>query len=770
MGVVIYSSNSNLPGLNFEAPPSIRDLEFVFDRVFAGEQRTRLQLLMGQYRDEGPAYGIVDQRNPASAASSDSTRPLVVRPNAGNPLTADVLPGIAVTKSGNVVVLTEPLFGLDVAQDQSVVLVEYSVTDDEATNVVTDYNTVEAVRRVVSDPTALVRVVSLSDYNDPSIFSAQRLNDVVVLAVVIRDDDEELTIDMSNAVNRYVRPWFSAIDQEHRSWVGTGAEEVPHRLSYNDLGGGDLTLYQQALQHGVVLSRDMDVPGCPGKLCSELVDHARVYTDDNSGTVTGVPSQRYVRLTSYPTRILGARGNTLSGQNVVPDTSVTAQSLAVELIPGTNILKLGRRSNINEGYDTAYGFTVYYTSSDAVRPPALPYEIMLVAGDVIQFGSPDSTREGYVTGGKIYSELPATTYAVGTNGPIPKNYRLWLDASRQFVQGPQIVVCGKLLAAPLGVGIAIQNPEFPMYGPARIRAALWNAGTGSTMTVRVELSGKNTSGEVITETLVFSGTSGSPNPIAWNQNVGADGEPTNAFQISTNVFAKLDTWKIKQAPIAAGSDAVIQLWAEIGPTVTPAIDDAMPVCSFIWNGQSVVRIRDERQITRRLEPTQDVSFAQMVMMGHASGTYANPLAAESFKDPVLQDNVLSRRDRHSGSLRTCAHDVLLTGFNPDGTHPGREWYYSRSIMLPTTGTSETISMVLFGELPLSSQSNEFGDDALVEYQVAESSTPTVFGAWTAMPKVNSNPRRRSLSVSSTKFKIRFRIAGRGLSGYSITIT
>src|SRR5690242_1724276 len=127
MAIAFLTANSKLPGLNWETGPGPRDLEYLLDTVFADEQRQRLQLAMAMYRVAGPAYGVVDEANPRSA-SAGSGRPLVVQPNAGNPLSIDILPGIAVTKAGNIIVISESLFGIllaTTAQDTpNVVLLE----------------------------------------------------------------------------------------------------------------------------------------------------------------------------------------------------------------------------------------------------------------------------------------------------------------------------------------------------------------------------------------------------------------------------------------------------------------------------------------------------------------------------------------------------------------------------------------------------------------------------------------------------------------------
>lgn len=813
MAIAFVVPNSKMPGLNFEAPPDLRSLEFLFDQVFSAEQLNRMQLLMGHYRTAGASYGVVDQKNPNSAGVGD---PLCVTQNSTN-LTVDVAPGVAVTKSGNVIVVTDPVLGLTLAStaittnaaanvsvplpeqfqgNENVVLLEYGVVDDPTTNRVTEGNTVVAMRRVnepAVDPTLpiqslpggsdlnkpqIIKIVTIQDFLDLTKFTPQRLNEVVVLAIVKVVSNSSppptttLSIDQSNAINTYVRPWFSPVDQAHREFVGTGSDLVPHKLSFNDLSAAALTLYMQLEQYGIIISRDRNVPGCAGKLCSELVDSTRILTDTDRSVTGDVNTRKYVRLNSYPERIIGIRANKIVSGDVVEDKSLTAVSVAAELIPNTNVLALGMQGS-NSEVVPANGFTVYYTAADCLRPPALPHDIMLVANDIIQFQQPNANEE-FVTGGKVYNVLPTSQYPVGTNGPIPKNYRLWLDASKQFVQGPQIVSCAKLINDATGVGTASQQPQFPMYGPARIRAALWNAPLGtSSLDVRVELSGTDESGASVVETLIFSWDSSiaKPQAVAWDQSgsLPASGEFPTVFQVSDTVFETLTGWQITQQT-SAGPNALIQLWADIEPTTTPALDDALPICLFNWNGQSVARIRDIRPVTRDLRALR-ASKTDFVPSSLIYNNTSVQLGAESFKDPVMQDNILSKRDRHSRNLNTVMSDEALLPFNSDGTHPGREWYYSQAIIVPSGRTN--VWMQLFGDEPTSFDrsaslfGSPFLDQMIVEYQTT--TTSQVVSAWTATTAYNSfEPRiRQTAALPGGYYKIRFRVAGRHLSGFTL---
>ncbi len=810
-------SGQRLPGLNFDAPPGPRDLEFQFDDVFADEQRRRLQALIGQYRATGAAYGILDESDPATA-SAGAGRPLTVQPNAVQPLYIDVTPGVAVTRAGNIIEVPDLIQGVPLAVPltanrdiQCVVLLEYLTVDDADTNVVTAYGTVEATRRVVGDVfdstsldfTAsnlddlqnasqnLLKVVTLQTFVDGSKFTPERLNNVVVLGLVkvILDPEDVntdiLSVDMTNTVAiqnaQQIRPWFSAVDQEHRAWVGTGSTSVPHQLGLNDLSQGDLTLYQQMLQHGIVISRDMDVPGCPGKLCTEFVDQTRVFTDSD-GSVTGTVNRKYVKLASFPNRLLAVRANKLEGSDSVVDTSVGAHVLSAEIVPGTNVLALGLVGLVHESFNATIGFTVYYTDSDASRPPALPNEIGRVANGLVQFYPPAST-ELIVAGGKAFEGLPNTSVSLQNMGPFQKQYRVWMDSTQQYVAGPQPLFCSKLVEGATGIGTAVQTPQFTMYGPARIRVGLWNAPlpVNPATLMSVELVGTDVNGSVITETVTIAGTSGSASPrqVAWSQPnpVPAVSVDPEVYQVTNSVFYSLTSFRVTNKA-SLGADALIMVWADLDPTVTTTIKDALPVANIWWTGQ-VTKVSDLRPVLPEVTaPAKLVGPEATAMMATslslASGSRHVPLAYEDLKSPHWQDNVLSKRDRHNDLMRSMWDDEFMGGttFGTDGTPTpaAREWYYSRPILLPSTQT--TCYVMLFCE----DKSNLLGvDETRVEFQVASASNPAQYSPWTLAPTLYTyNMRSIDMTASyapasAPYFKIRFRIISKGLKGFAVVL-
>ncbi len=681
-------SVQKLPGVNFEATPSLEDLKFLFDEEFADQQRHRLQLAMAYQRSVGPQHGIVDEFNPTSA-TADSSRPFLVEANAGNDLLIDVYAGVAVTKAGNIIVLTETQSGITPASEAqdvvNVVFVEYETIPDPDTITGTKYLTSESVLRIVPGDDAIVKTVTLADYQDITIFTPDRLNDVVVLGLVTKVQHSSgsgyiLDIDMSNNTSAYVRPWFSAVDQEHRSFVGTGSDDTPHKMAVSDLSEGEMTIFQLGSRHGHIVSRDLDVPGCPGKLCQELVDSTRIL-EDTTGAVTGSVGRWYAKLISYPIRITGAKS--------VDDSD---NDVAVSLVQNSNVISLRSEDWAAVATD---GFVIHYTASTAVEPPTL-----VLTGNVLEFGEPEPTRELVITGGKGSKEIPTKSLTLANCGPFPKDYRVWMDRSKQFVLGPQVVACAhKIDPSVGGVGTAQTVPEFALYGPAYLRVGLTGATPGASLNFEVKLNGKDADGVSLSETLVFDSTNYAPVSIP----TSCTTEPAQ-YLVTTNVFSELTNWEVPTR-VFDGPNSVIMVWADIGPTQVPALDDALPVAHFRWNGQAVCRVRDIRPIGsmvgqfKRTSAIQEQALATLAAMQiteqvRASGNFVDILvASDDFSNPHWIDHTLSKVNRHSDGLVTVFEgDSFAATFTDDS-----EYVVTRAIEMPNTGTQDRLTLFLFSD-------------------------------------------------------------------------
>ena len=123
------------------------------------------------------------------------------------------------------------------------------------------------------------------------------------IAASVGGSTTRINVDMTNASLSNNRPWFSVVDNEHRSRLGTGAVSSAnvHGLSINDLSvAGSLTFLQVALDHGMVVAKDQGIAGVPGTLCVETVSASSVLTDDALGTVTGIANALYFSVSRVP--------------------------------------------------------------------------------------------------------------------------------------------------------------------------------------------------------------------------------------------------------------------------------------------------------------------------------------------------------------------------------------------------------------------------------------------------------------------------------------
>ena len=786
----LVSSAQYLPGVNFETPVTINDLGFQFDTVFAGEQHTRLQLAMAGYSSTGAHYGIVDGTNPREVTSG-STRSFVV--SAGANTTVDVQAGVAVTKSGNIIIINDKVSSLVLANPvlqniPYIVYAEYSTIDDTTTNTLTRYNTVEARRRVFATTAQVIKVSTLSDYQNPSVFTPDRLNDIVVLAVVTNSTTAgSLVIDLSNNTNSFNRPWFSPVDIEHRSLIGTGSSLVPHSLGLNDISQGNLTLYQQMLRHGIVISKDYDVPGCPGKLNLEVINTVRVLTDA-TGTHTGVVGQRYVNLTAYPLRILAARSRTNSNNDI-----------AVSFIPNSNMLlipTLIATSGSEQSSETipVDGFDLYYTASSAIEPP-----IAVLSNDQMQFGVPDPVTELYVTGGKAYNDLPSTVLNLGNAGPFPRNYTVFLDGTKQFLLAPQIIGCVKFIDTSVanGIGTSVQTPEFSMFGNARVTVGLNDISLippaiVAGFSVTVQIIGKDATGSSITESLTFVQADYAPMTVpvlngGFGANIAATPQyisnPPLLFKTTTNVFSSVTSWSVS-AFLNMNPQTVVMVWADLKTPVTTSLNNILPVADIRWSGENIFRIRDIRPVDSSIQRSEFVdrmlsdlnsSVGSIAVTSNilSDTTRCVPLVAEDFNHPHWMDNLRTQQSRFSDGLRSyfwpgpTGVPVLDVSGQPTQY---AEYYYTRAIYLPITVNQDKVFVHLFAD-----KYNQPTENAknVVQYRLAAVSDPlaSTWSVWTDATVIGSGlTRTLTLPVGVPQLKIQFRFVLHDVRGFTAMMT
>ena len=747
-----------LPGLNYGTPLTIDDLGYL-ETVYTDEFRNRLLATIGNYRSSGAAFGILSASDPINALNT--TDPFFVQQNANDPMRIDVYPGVCFTESGMRVELPATISSVEMARStvgsQNVVFVEHAIVEDEDTLTRTRYNTNEARRTKLAEPTSAdplertrLNVVSVADWQNTALYPPNRKADIIVIAYVTvaaadNTAGKQVVVDLSRTNLTINRPWFSPVDIAHRAWVGTGSTDVPHNLGLNDLSQGDLSLYDQLVNYGMVLGRDQEVPGVPGALCFETVTPTRVKTDTN-GTVTGTVSQPYIELTRFPVRLLGCYS--LSD----PDNEIL-----VELIPHSNVLLLSQYDAI-----PTTGARVLFTTVEAGEP--LTNSLI---SDELHVRQPNTEYELLIAGGRGHDEIEPkfldqfnnarARISLGGAPGIPKLYRIVADATGNLVQTPQHLLCATKLDE---IGLSVFTFETTMLGSARLRIGLQNVDLSAATVVSLRLTGTDTTGNTVTEDITFNFGSYS-SPV-----IGNCYENARNFVVTDTVFATVSTLQVLSR-ISDGPATAVSVYADLDPMQTDALRDACPIAEVMWDGGRICRVQDVRPISSRLEvPTRTsvVELAAQTLLANlavTSSTGTVQLLGDDLRDPhYFHIETPLRFLKYNDGLRSAGLPLQPLSESA-GLGLTQDRYVSRAVRL-SDGVGRSVHVALFGRDAQRELLN--GTDGLsanLEYRWSTTGDPEVWIAWqeaTALSGGNGANYRLDIS-DDTAFKIQLRLKG-----------
>lgn len=551
------------------APITLDLLEFE-RTVFIDEILKRTKLMFGEVDPSLNRFGIVDSADPTTSLSS-STRPLSVRVNATDTATIDVTPGTAVFSSGEVIVLDSGASRVPVpggVGTKSVVYLAFSELELEPR--LTRYDTLaNTYVDFLASESSYVVATTLSAY---SVMSASARDLTIPLAYLVVQEvvaagggtTTEVVVDMTRSRLASNRPWFTPVDIEHRSFLGTGAvsSRNPHGTSLNDLSASATqTLFQLHLDHGMVISKDRSLAKVPGKICEETILAGAIRVD-TTGSITGILDARYFTTTKFPTQILRATDATL------------IKDYAPVIVPRKNLIFLLP----NDEYVVGTNLVLYYMTTDAVAPPTnLPLTSLV-------FKQPGEL-ETLISGGYIVDSLVNPEFSFSDAGPIPQRYTLYVDSEGTVQRYPQTCSCYKRLT---DIGFTLQSFDQDIRGPAQLKVALQAAVPGATLSVQIQITGKDSSGATVTELVSFDSS--------WLDNAPSScTEEAGQFVYSVNIFTSIVNYIVVNN-VDSGPSAAISIFGDISPGVTPSLSDILPVAEVIWDGLQVCDLEDVRPI------------------------------------------------------------------------------------------------------------------------------------------------------------------------------
>lgn len=589
-----------IPSQNRSVPSAADDASFQ-DESVAREIVNRFVLSMGGVSGSSTtSHGIVW---PTEPRGEDSTLPLFVTVNDSNALKVNASAGTVVTKEGGLLTVASGATGLALASveigSSTVIFVEYDVplTEDPALQGTTRSGVVTGRRYVMTVDENAYHALLLSDY---LALSADRLNAIVPIAVVTVSQTEagakELLIDQTTTTYAWNRPWFSIVDHQHRAKVGSGTstDANPHGTALSDLSDGSLTLYQMMLRVGGVVAKDYDVDRVAGTLCRETITADRIVSD-STGSVTGVPGAKYVRLLDFPLHL----GRCTDAEVQAPATVTNPRDYAPTLIPRSNIVWFHPLDVLNETCDQ----WIWYTSAgSAVSVDPTEYDVLSVSPLA-------SDREILISQGKAVSALSDQYVDLRCYRGVPLIVHAAINSAGNVVTFPAEVQALKKLES---AGLAAQTVGVTLLGPSRLWVALTGAGSppNADMEVIVAVTGTNAAGTVVSETFTFDSD--------WRDNPAPDSEaafdaetPTNYMKkVSATLFSTVTSWVVTGRANDGPNSAVVIVAM---PTWNSRnVRDLAMIGAFQWNGLRVTSAMDLRFVGSTLEDLKAAQSASRV--------------------------------------------------------------------------------------------------------------------------------------------------------------
>jgi len=552
------------------APITLDLLEFE-RQVFIEEILKRTQLLFGSVDSELSRFGIVDRSDPRTSLPSELTRPLVVSINAVDPATVDVSPGTAVFSTGEIIALESGASRISVPGGigtKSVVYLRFSEAElgprltrfDTLANTYVDFLSLDAEYVVATTRTAY-----------ESLTAEERSLTIPLAHITVQEvvasgggTTSQLVIDMTSEQLVSNRPWFTPVDIEHRSFIGSGVASAsnPHGISLNDVSASaSSTLFQLHLDHGMIVSKDKSLSKVPGKICEETI-LAGAISVDTTGSMTGVRDAIYFETDKFPTQILRAT-----------DPQFLLDYAPVQL-PRKNVVFLLP----NDQYIPNTNIVIYYMTTDAVEPPT---GVPLTS---LEFKQP-ADRETIISGGFVVDSVVNPDFTFEDVGPIPQRFIVYLNGEGILQRYPQTCACYMRLT---DLGFTLRSFDQDLRGPARLKLALQNAVLSASLNVQVQITGRDASGSIVTETVTFDDT--------WVNNVsGSCTEEPQQFRYTVNEFTTISNYIVTNN-VDSGPDAALAIYGDITPRGTPEIADVLPVVEIVWDGLQVCDLEDIRPI------------------------------------------------------------------------------------------------------------------------------------------------------------------------------
>lgn len=715
------------PGVNFSSAIGVSDLG-IEQQALTTEILERMKVILGYpaYFLEASCWGIVSTSDP-STHEEDDTLPLVV--SSTDNLTLTVQPGVAVTKSGFLVKIESAQTGIQLSSGETgtvnIVTVKF-YTKNSGSQSISEYFSTYKWRVTPSD-SEKIKVYTLTEWN--ALLQEDKDDHVVIgIATVSIGSSGSLvlSIDLGSSSYSFNRPWFSAIDIKHRSSVGSGTVTTTniHGIGFNELNAGNYTLPQLILRPGAIAARPQSVVNVPGRCCISEIPNGSIKTD-TLGEL-GLIGAKYVELAFFPIRL-----------GKVCDSSDESKEFSFIIVNGTNYI---RQATLTSVAPTSENLKVYATRVSTLEPKVLPGPASRFEATAIQ--STDLVLSGGIS--YTYESSVNLIDVMSDAGTIPMHYDFYFSGG-EIVKNPQVLLC-RILIDDIGSGI---SPAISPVGTCVILVALDKAAAGSSLSVKIRVSGVDEEGSDASEVFQFGSS--------WAQGATVPSCTTPQSQLlrGTTRFSSISSITLDEA-LNAGSTAAIQVWCVIDTVSNYNLSRSLMLARTQWDGTKLCKFNDCRTIGTDLQSTNPMGGfggalqqAMALMDRDEAGVrHRRVLLVEDFRNPAFS------------VLKEPSWSEILDNrlSSSDGSKQALWGYYESRALPESIGEGILyIRLVPLGSSDLNERAS--ADYPLPEVMVKEY-TATGWGSWVAATFDTTTNKGWYWTCDSTasSFKLRLRNA------------
>lgn len=638
----------SVPSINFSTGVLTQELLQNHYEMLASYLRQSITLMSNS------GYGVCDSQDPGIRNGSEQ-KPLWVEVR--DATRCYVYSGIAVAPSGEILSFEVPVGTVslvDLNGGMNLVVLQYSLVDSTSTALTVTNQMV---------PTGRVGTVALKCITEAQYlgFSESVRNDTVVLAGVVYNAFSGNTVYMSPSQERpWMRRWFSLVDIEHRSRLGSGdvTDTNIHGLGWGDIRTGGLSLYDQFTSSGMVLSKDASISGVPGYFCLDSFSADQIKTD-LTGAVTyksffGGTNVKYVELSAVPNTLCSVYDAVLN----IP--------VAVDHIPGTNIVVLYQVSKPEV-------LAVSYTKTASLMLTDTTAGALNFAGI--------SNREIVISNGVPVKRLAQASFPVRRYSNIPRNFRVYIDADGFLIGDPSVLVQSQLIADNKNVNLLASSyvPASPSY----IGIGCHGIGNSLAFSLVVRVTGVDIDGIETTENIEFT-------PETWSDTALPPAVKENDQQV---LFTSKSFSSVSEVVVMDDSThAMVNIQNTATVIVYSKLNAARhryaQVARGFWNGREVMDANDARRIlpvvrdgvygTTALTATAEVLVgAHEIISGNAQTAQKYKrivmICAEDFREPkhldamsvlwegreVLDCPVIAKEVQDSSPYKSCYRSRMM---------------------------------------------------------------------------------------------------------------